>query len=138
MNKYTKYLTLKHSWSGINCLTLIELIYKEQLNKSFFKVWQRAEREDGTTNVARKWFKEYTTQIINEIKNWNKISLPEITEYDIIVFRSKRGIINHFGMYIGNNQFIHIMDGCYATISELNDEWREQIYSVCRYKNEMV
>ena len=36
MTNYTEYLGLKHSYIKTNCITLIEKIYKEQLNSEIF------------------------------------------------------------------------------------------------------
>ena len=36
MNKYLKYLGIKHEYDDLNCITLIDMIYKEVLCNDIF------------------------------------------------------------------------------------------------------
>lgn len=134
LEKYIPYLSIKHSWDRFNCLTLIELLYKDFLNIDFNSVWKRQNRLNGTTNIDRKWFLKYTKKHIdNETKYWKKIDLVDLQEFDILIFITKKGRIFHFAMYIGENKFINIQENSYCTISEFDEYWRNRFYKGYRY-----
>jgi cell wall-associated NlpC family hydrolase len=138
-NKFTKYIPyigLKHDWNTINCLTIIEKIYKEKLGITFDDVWKRAGRVDGTSNLDRKWFIKYgLDSVMIELQNWQKIPLTKLKEYDILVFVKKERPW-HFGMYIDANKFIHVEENSFVTISELSQEYRDILYNSegCRHE----
>ncbi len=134
MNKYYHYLNIKHSWTGINCLTLIEDIYKQERGLDFKESFLRLEAKDYE-NLSRKWFlKNFTKDtLINESKYWYKIDLTNLELYDILVFVDKKDRPIHFGMYLSNYNFIHVEEDKYVTISLLNDEWREILEGAYRY-----
>lgn len=137
-NKYIKYLIYKHTWNYINCLTLIELIYEEQLGIDFSDIWDELEIPDGTTDANINWFKKYHKKFLKlKLLNWTKISLQQLQEYDIILFKNRKGLINHFGMYIGENKFIHVEQDIYTNINELNEHWRDSILAIYRH-NDLV
>ena len=46
MFNYYHYLNIKHSWTGINCLTLIEDIYRQERGIDFKKSFNRLEAKD--------------------------------------------------------------------------------------------
>src|ERR1051326_5664105 len=95
LKKYYKYLNINHSWSEINCLTLIELIYKDELKIDFQDTWLRTKPE----KIDKNWFKIYGTNIFqDELKHWINIPLTNLMEYDILVYTTKEGIPVHFGM----------------------------------------
>ena len=122
MNKYYKYLKLKHSWNDINCLTLLVLIYKQELGIDLSDIWQRAGRIDGTTNITKHWFYTYgAAYLINELKYWKKISLVNIQEYDFLVITDRTNRPIHFGSYISNNKYVHIVENSSVQIGTIND-----------------
>ena len=134
MNKYYKYLQIKHTYGKINCLTLIELIYKEKLKIDMSETWQRAGRHDGTSQVDKKWFLKYTIESVKkELQHWIYVSITDIKEYDIVIFVSKKMRPLHFGMYIGDNKYIHLPENSNCHISELNLKERELLFGVYRH-----
>lgn len=134
LEKYTQYLTIKHNWDKYNCLTLIELLYKDFLNINFTSIWKRQGRLDGNFNVGRKWFLKYTKEHIDkETKYWDEINLVDLQEFDILIFITKKGRIFHFAMYVGENKFINIQENSYCTLIEFNEYWRKLFYKGYRY-----
>tara|TARA_Y100000034_G_C6899105_1_gene415221 strand:+ start:2299 stop:2715 length:417 start_codon:yes stop_codon:yes gene_type:complete len=134
MEKYLKYLYREHDYQGINCLTLIEQIYLELLNINFFEMWHRVGTAGNSEDVSSRWKFLYKHKIIEELTHWKKIELVNIKEYDILVFNSKKkDLINHFGMYIGENKFIHISENRYSQLSELNQDYRDVLFGVFRH-----
>jgi hypothetical protein len=132
---YLKYLNRKHDYKDHNCITLINEIYKNELDSNIFNsFWDCAEIPDGKITDGRAWMRRIS---IETIENWastvaKKVNLTELQEYDVIVFKSKRLLPIHFGMYIGNNRFIHLEEGRYSKIDVLNDDWRELVGSIWR------
>lgn len=128
MQKYRKYIGLKHSWEAINCLTLIENIYKDFLSIDFSNMWKRAGRYDGVTKIDKNWHRQYgAPTLLNELQHWIKVPLLNVQEYDILVFTSRQNIPFHFAMYIGDNLIIHITEGNYSTIAELDETRRKNL-----------
>jgi cell wall-associated NlpC family hydrolase len=127
MNKYTKYLNLKHDYKTNNCITLINSIYKEQLNSNVLdNLWEVADRS---------WMRKYS---IDFLESWaitvaTKVNLTSIQEYDVIIFKSNNLFPIHFGMYISNNKFIHLEENRYSKIDMLNSDWRNKIASIWRW-----
>ena len=140
MQKYRKYLGIKHDYHNTNCITLIADIYKNELpnEDTFKKIWDYLDIKEGHPEQEDKWWKFF------DLKRWNKFlkeyckkieNLTEIQEYDVIVFStSRRRIPIHFGMYIGQNYMIHLEEKSTSKIEMLNDDWREKIHSVYRRK----
>ena len=61
--------------------------------------------------------------------------MTDIEEYDVIVFKSKKNRPIHFGMYITNNNFIHVEEETGSRISALDQDWRNQIHFILRRKD---
>lgn len=138
INKYIPYLHLKHNYEGLNCLTIIEKLYKDFLHIELNNIWKRTGREDGSTDVNSRWYQKYTmVDVENEVAHWKKVDITDIKEYDVIVFVSKRNRPLHFGMSTGYNNFIHLPEKSTCHISELDMTWRERIYGIYRH-NELV
>lgn len=133
--KYTKYLDRKHDYSDHNCITLINEIYKNELNSDIFdSFWDLVNMPEGKVQDGRAWMRRIS---LETVENWastvaRKVNLTELQEYDVIVFKSRRSIPIHFGMYVGINRFIHLEEGRYSKIDILNDTWRDLIGSIWR------
>ena len=137
MTDYTKYLGIKHSYLKTNCITLIERIYKEQLNSEIFSnAYKYLNIDKGIPKEGTRW--KFTITFDN-ILNWTtlnakKIELIDIKEYDVILFKSKKNRPIHFGMYTTENRFIHVEEDSHSILSFLNQTWRDQIHSIYRPK----
>ena len=134
--KYLKYLGLKHNYTEHNCITLIDSIYKNELNSNVFEgLWEYLELPEGRPKDGRGWMKRFS---ISSLETWastvaTKVNLTELQEYDVILFKSGRLIPTHFGLYISNNRFIHLEELRTSKIDVLNDYWRGQIHSTWRW-----
>jgi len=134
--KYNKYLGIKHNYLEYNCITLIDSIYKNELNSNVFEaLWNFLNLPGGKPQDGRGWMKRYS---LDSIETWaskvaTKVNLTEMQEYDVIVFKSVRLIPSHFGMYVGYNKFIHVAEGKYSSIDVLTEDWRNQISSIWRW-----
>lgn len=134
-NKYMKYLGLRHDYQSINCITLIEKIYTEELGSSIFSsLWAHLNLEKGKPKEGKRWKFNISFENILEWtnKNTQQVKLSEIKEYDVILFKSEKGRPIHFGMYVGENNFIHVEESAVSVISPLNQVWRDKIHSIYR------
>jgi len=114
IEKFNKYIGFpwKHFGinpeAGIDCFNLIVYVFKQELNidigyYSFDKM-----------NIAvDNWF-DLTTErpfenvILNEGHGWERVY--DLQPFDVIVFNLRSGLCaDHCGLYIGNNQFLHII-----------------------------
>lgn len=134
--KYNKYLGLKHNYTEHNCITLIDSIYKNELNSNVFDgLWEYLELPEGRPKDGRGWMKRFS---ISSLETWastvaTKVNLTELQEYDVIIFKSRRLIPTHFGLYVENNRFIHLAEGKFSKIDVLDQEYREEIASIWRW-----
>jgi len=134
-SKYLKYLNKKHDYLENNCITLINEIYKNELNSNAFdKLWVYLDMPDGKPQDGKAWMKRFSIQDIEYGASLvaKKVDLTDLQEYDVILFKSKRLLPIHFGMYVGYNKFIHLEEGRFSKIDVLNDNWRNMIASIWR------
>lgn len=134
-DKYTKYLQFKHNWQGINCLTLIEVIYKDHLGINWQNNYKHFGIDNANDNIDRKWVLKFGKDLFEEeSKQWQKIPLSEMKEYDILVFlNEKRNRVIHFGMCIGGLKFIHCEQNQYVRIQEIRQEDLDNLMGIYRY-----
>lgn len=133
--KYTKYLGKKHDYSENNCITLINEIYKTELQSNIFdSVWDYINIPEGKPPDGKAWMRRISLESLETWASLNakKVILTDIQEYDVIIFKAGRLVPTHFGMYISNNKFIHLEEGRFSRIDSLNDNWRESIASIWR------
>lgn len=67
---------------------------------------------------------------------WARVKKP-YKIFDCLIFNSGKDctLINHIGIYIGNNKFIHIIESQTSMISSLdNPYWENKVYGVMRVK----
>jgi len=135
-SKYLKYLGIQHNYLENNCITLIDSIYKNELNSNVFEsLWEPLGLPGGKPKDGRGWMKRLSVQTLED---WAttvaiKVYLTELQEYDVIIFKSGRLIPTHFGLYIEANRFIHLPEGKSSLIEVLNQDWRDQIASIWRW-----
>ena len=134
LERYLPYLNIKHDWHGINCWSIIEKIYLEQLGITLFD-WAGTFQVSKNDALNTKGFYSISNHIINEVEKWVKINLLEIKEFDIILFKSKLNPnrIRHFGMYVGGNKYIHLVENQHSCFAELNQDIRDTIYAIVRH-----
>jgi hypothetical protein len=133
--KYLKYLNKKHDYSENNCITLINEIYKNELQSNIFDgVWDYIDIPEGKPLDGKGWMRRISLESLETWASLNakKVILTDIQEYDVIIFKAGRLVPTHFGMYIGNNKFIHLEEGRFSRIDRLTDNWRESIASIWR------
>ena len=113
INAARKQLKVPYRWGGTNrsgfdCSGLVQYAYKQARIK-----------------IPRTAFQQYLSS--------KKISHKELQPGDLIFFHTRRRSrtrVNHVGMYLGNNKFIHApRRGRVVSIDKLNGYWRKRIVS---------
>lgn len=88
------------SFGGANCITLIELLYREELGLEIPKI--RIEHAH-----QRKAFMRYLKEIADR---WD--ALPEPEQYCVVAMAHSPKhptVVQHFGIYLGNDIILHTL-----------------------------
>lgn len=125
---WTTYLYLPYE--SYNCLTLIEKICEDQGYhiQGIEEMAQYHFKHNWGSSVSYKDIDRFIT--LNQAK---LVNLSDIQEFDIILFKLRDIRPQHFGVYIGLNRFIHHRK--YIKIDELNQEYRDKIKYIIRWKD---
>ena len=130
------YLGLRHSYAGINCITVISAFYEKELQINVFKDLFNRIKKDNKDISTRRWMKQIT---LENIDSWaatcaKKVSLTNAQNYDVIVFRSLRGENPiHFGLYIDCMRMFHLEEGAHSMITSIDKYWSKRLHAVYRY-----
>jgi cell wall-associated NlpC family hydrolase len=111
MNWYDNYLNIPHKHlgnskhTGIDCVNLCSLIYKEQLG-----IDVGISSHEYCNIIDDDWYNKTTNQVLtntlNNSNNWTKVVTPK--PFDIILLSiGDTNITNHCSMYVGNNKILH-------------------------------
>lgn len=136
LSLFSKYINLRFKYkgrdfSGVDCFGLVYLILKNE-----------KQIELSEYDYSRKWYlegKNYIVDIKNDLQTWSSIDIEQIRPFDVILFYAspKRIIVNHMGLYIGEEKFIHISEDHNSRVERINDHWISRIYSIMRYSKEV-
>ena len=124
-----KYLGLKHKYGVVDCIELIRLFYKNELNIEF---------PLPPYPHSRAWLKHFSTE---HIDRWAsvcavKVRLTEAKNYDVIAFKStKSNLITHFGLFLAPTQMLHIEEGGISRVETLSEYWIERIHAFYRHES---
>ena len=130
------YLGQRHSYAGINCITIISAFYENELKIKVFKDLFEKIKKDNKDISTRRWMKQIT---LENIDSWaatcaKKVSLTNAQNYDVIVFRSLRGENPiHFGLYIDYMRMFHLEEGAHSMITSIDNYWSKRLHAVYRY-----
>jgi cell wall-associated NlpC family hydrolase len=123
-----QYIGLKHEYGKLDCITLIQRFYAEQLN---------IELQLPYYEKSKKWMYVLSAQSVNDwaLKYAIKTTLTSAQNYDLIVFKSeKQSLITHFGMFLLPNTMLHIEEKAFSTITTLSEYWVSSIYAIYRHE----
>ena len=123
-----KYLGIPYrhkgrSLSGLDCYGLIIKIYAD------FGI----ELIDLQDEYDERWqWKRWAESIEQYYKKWQKVEIPQLL--DIVLFK-KNDIVNHGGVVLNNNKFIHCCK-LGVIVSRLDEQmWQRRIEGFYRYGN---
>ena len=127
---YLKYLNIKHDYQTNNCLSLIASIYENELHIPWIE--ERVLFNNFVINDIKDLRKIPISAIYN-LKNWSKISLTEIQEFDIIIY-TRLNKLSHFSMYVGNLKILDLRENFSSVLRHFNDTQRDNIEGIMRHK----
>jgi len=141
---FSKYIGLPYknkgrNFNGVDCYGIVYLIYKEEKNINL--------PDFSDINYCSTWFKDNKNKenhiLDNLYRVWNisnSIDKP-YNSFDVMLFYSSptKEVVNHCGLYIGDNKFISIQEQGAATsaISRFSGYWESKLYKAIRYKGDV-
>ena len=122
-----QYLGLKHSYTDINCITLVKKIYLAELGIVI---------ELPEYPQSQKWMRVFNVDAFDKSIEGiaQKIPLTAAKNFDLLVFK-QRNTITHFGLFLSGNKMLHIESNSFSKIELLNSYWRDQLYAVYRHSS---
>jgi probable lipoprotein NlpC len=124
------YKNMGRDFNGVDCYGLAYLIFEEE---------RGIQLPDFTDiNYTIGWSEDGENYIVDSIYDkWSEVELP-YQLFDCILFykNANRSIVNHIGVYIGSNKFIHIILRKRSEINRLDKLWNNRIYKVLRFKGD--
>lgn len=124
-----KYLGFQHSYGVMDCIELIRLFYKQELDIDFpLPAYPK----------SREWMKHFST---DHVDGWAskcavKVKLTEAENYDVIAFKStKTNLVTHFALFLKPTRMLHIEEGGVSCVETLSDYWVERIHAFYRHVN---
>lgn len=122
-----EYLFLPHSYGDVNCVSLIQRFYANELDITL---------DIPDYEKSRRWSAFFTTKSVDfwATQNAKKVELTAAKNYDLMIFKSRNSNkLTHFAMYIESNRMLHIEEGSTSKIEMLSDYWLQQLYGVYRH-----
>ena len=131
------YMRQPYSMEDNNCLDLVIDIYKKELDIDLKLSIGQHLGLDQLISSGWRWrmlislaeIDDFITNVLGP-----KIDMSELMVYDVLIFKTKNNRPTHFGLYIGNNQFLHIDYGKAAFLSSLGQEQRENFHAAYRHR----
>jgi len=112
------YLAKGRSMAGLDCLGLLYLIYADHYGV-------RLPNYDHYTHENNR---SIEAVFLNNIGEWTP---TESRQAGALVMLSIGGYTTHLGVCIGDNRFIHAMQGCDVAIDSLDSfRWKDRIEGV--------
>ena len=124
-----KYLGLKHEYGVVDCIELVRLFYKNELNIEF---------PLPPYPHSRAWLKHFSTE---HIDRWAstcalKVKLTDAENYDVIAFKSlNSNLVIHFGLFLKPTKILHIEERGVSRIETLSDYWIKRICAIYRHES---
>lgn len=124
-----EYLGKQHEYGKHDCIELIRLFYRQELNIDFSL---------PRYPHSRAWLKTFSTDLVDD---WAKtcavkVKLTAAENYDVIAFKSvNSNLVIHFGLFLKPTQMLHIEEGGVSRIETLSSYWVERIHSLYRHES---
>ena len=109
---------------GFDCYGLVVYVYKK-----FFNI----EIPNYNHNLINAFNSEDIHKVIEEErKNWKRLKIPK--KPALVLIKNHPIYINHIGVYIGEDRFIHALDKVGVIMSSINDKyWKRKIVGFLKW-----
>ena len=125
-----KYLNIPHDYENSNCLALICRFYEEELGIK----WEEERKLFNNFKIKDlKELRRIPVENVFTLKNWLKIDLTHIQEFDIIVYTREKKL-SHFSMYVGDYKVLDLIEHQKSVLRHLNDNKRKNIEGCIRHR----
>ena len=125
-----KYLNIQHNYENSNCLTLLCRFYEEELGIK----WDEEKIIFNNFKITDfKDLRKIPVDNVFTLKNWLKINLTFVREFDIIVYTREKRLI-HFAMYVGNYKVLDLVENQKSVLRHFNDNKRNNIEGCIRHR----
>lgn len=127
---YLPYLNRTHSYRETNCLSLIAEFYEKELGIS----WEEERQLFNNFNMEDlRSVMRIPIERIYALKNWSKISLTDMREFDILIY-TRKDLLSHFSMYAGNLKILDLRENKKSALKHWNDNTRDNLAGIMRHK----
>lgn len=117
------YLHHGRDLSGLDCYGLILNIFDDQgvelwdINEDYDPEWSWKGKDLFFQNYAR---------------DWDAVSDPRFM--DVVCFKNGKGVVNHAGVLLGENKFIHAVKAGVVVSKYTDQQWNKRLVGFYRYK----
>lgn len=109
--------------SGLDCYGLILKIFEDQ----GVKLW------DIHEDYNQEWSWQGKNLFIeNYAREWEAVKEPAFL--DVVCFKNSKGVVNHAGIVLGENKFIHAVRAGVVVSKVTDREWQKRCVGFYRYK----
>ena len=131
-NNIINYLGISHNYLDINCITIINEFYKNELQINCIE-------ELIPSNIKnRRWMKDVSFKDINKwaLEHGIKVSLTDAQDFDVMVFGSKNFKYPiHFGMFLKPCNMLHLEEGRMSRYESISNEWSDCLWAIYRHNS---
>jgi len=129
------YKDKERSFNGVDCFGVCHLIYKEELGINLYEFIEYVEYDVYDPEDSHKVIHQKIPKILTIL---DEVSKP-FRVFDIMLFykSAKKDIVNHIGVYIGDNKFIHAVENRESMVSRLRGYYESKIYKVLRRRKDV-
>lgn len=122
----SKYIGLKFVWGEQDCVTLIQLFYKNEFN---------IDLPDESRDEM--WYEKDPNKIVNNIDRFGfvKVGNEPLKVGDIIGIKIKQEMPSHLLIYVGNDQILHQRTNSYSSIEPYSDLLKNQTAFILRHQS---
>lgn len=138
---FKKYIGIQYKergkdFKGVDCFGVCHLMYKEERNIHLYEFTDMMEYNVKTPEHSHKVI---ISKIPKILTLFEEVPFKPLHVFDLILFyeSAKKDVVNHMGIFIGNNQFIHSVENKESMSSRLSGYYESKMYKVLRLKDDI-
>jgi cell wall-associated NlpC family hydrolase len=110
------------SFAGVDCYGLLILFYQRELRITL-----------PDYDYEENWFEENPDYLMRHRDMWHEVRNP--SQGDIALFSNNPGTINHAGIYVGDNKFLHCLEKTGTVSADINCKlWQKRLFGFYSYQ----